>query len=137
MDHSQGTSQNIVITAPDDCNNAPRKNVLKEVTVAYVQNNLDYLSKMMADDVVWHIVGDKRIDGKEQLLENVQQSYRDIKQLQIDKIITHGTTAALNGLITRNDGTEYAYCDVYVFSGGSKSAKIKEITSYIIKTSLP
>lgn len=38
--------------------------------------------------------------------------------------------AALDGVITFEGGRQVAFCDVYVFSGHSKSARIKEMTSY-------
>jgi hypothetical protein len=51
-------------------------------------------------------------------------------ELAIHHINTHGTDAALDGLITFEDGRRVAFCDVYVFSSHAKSARIKEMTSY-------
>lgn len=53
--------------------------------------------------------------------------------LTLHTVITHGDTAAVDGVIMLENGESYAFCDVYRFRGASKTAKVKEITSYVIK----
>jgi hypothetical protein len=44
-------------------------------------------------------------------------------------------TNSVNGILIFENKKSYAFCDVYIFSGAAKNAKIKEITSYVIEVS--
>jgi hypothetical protein len=57
--------------------------------------------------------------------------WEKITELRIDHIITHGYTAALHGTMAYG-GKRRWFCDVYVFDGASKHAKIKEMITYAI-----
>ena len=90
----------------------------------------------VADDVVWHIVGDKRIRGKGDFETALNQMKdREVQQMHIHNIITHGNTGSVNGTLILNDKQSVAFCDVYNFKGFGKNSKIKLITSYVVKTS--
>ena len=49
-------------------------------------------------------------------------------------VLTHGVSGAVDGIMLLEDGSRYAYCDVYRLNSSAKDAKIKVITSYVIKT---
>lgn len=116
-----------------DCGNAPRKEVLRDFQTAWVRGEIDTVADMVRDDIVFDIVGHERIVGSEAFraaLERMAGS-ESATELHIHHIITHGNTAALNGTVTLADGRRYGFCDVYLFAGFAKTAKIKEITSYV------
>lgn len=119
------------VHCPVDCGNAPRKQVLKDFNIAFAKSDVDAILEMVRDDIVWEIVGERRIEGKDAMraaLEAMKET--QVTELHIHHIITHGNEAAANGVITMKNGVKYAFCDVYVFAGFTKAAKLREITSY-------
>lgn len=122
------------ITVGEDCGNAPKKILLRDFNIAFAKNDVKLLLQNINDNIRWNIVGDKLIEGKDQFAKAVE-SMKQPKtvELTIENILTHGNGGATDGVIKREDGSSYAFCDVYRFSSNAKDAKIKEITSYVIK----
>jgi hypothetical protein len=121
------------IVCAEDCGNAPRKEQLRELIIALAKGAVGSTPELMADDTAWDIVGSQRVIGP----EAIQATFADMTageptELRIHNIITHGNTAAANFTLTLNDGTQVEYCDVYVFGGSGKRARIKEVRSYRI-----
>lgn len=124
---------NFKVECAVDCGNAPKKQLLKEFTIATLQNNEDFCLEWLRDDIVWDIIGYQRLEGKNEWLAGFKQTnLQEVRELQIHNIITHGNVASLNGTIIFDDGHMIAFCDVYSFSGFGKKAKIKKVTSYVI-----
>jgi len=120
------------IQIPTDCGNAPRKMLLIDFNVALITNDEGILRDNIADDITWNIVGREIVSGKEAFIEKSADLRKDkIVELRIDNMITHGYVASVNGkAIGMNQS--YDFCHVYKFTGAGKTAKIKEITSYVI-----
>ena len=125
------------IVCKADCGNAPKKLLLKELTSAFAKGTAQrVLLPHLADDVVWEIVGTEGIEGKDavaKLLVEASQSGNKASKLEIENIITHGNAGSVNGQISMTDGTQYAFCDVYMWSGTSVKSAIRKITSYSIE----
>lgn len=120
------------ITVIPDCGNSPRKALLRDFISAFAHADIDGILSPMSDDIVWNLVGDSVIEGKENvraLLEAMQGV--GTSDLVIESIITHGREAAVNGVIRSNAGQAHAFCDVVQFTSAS-SMKIKTMTSYSI-----
>ena len=120
------------ITVRPDCNNAPKKALLRDFISAFANADIDGILSPMSDDVVWNLVGDSVIEGKENvraLLEAMQGI--GTSDLVIESIITHGREAVVNGVIRSNSGQAHAFCDVVQFTSAA-SMKIKTMTSYSI-----
>ena len=121
-----------------DCGNAPKKVLLRDFNIAYAKGDVADLLPYVAADIRWTLVGDKVIEGKEQFAQEVEQMTRPtqpkVVELTINNVLTHGVGGAIDGIMLLEDGSRYAYCDVYRFSSNAKDAKIKVITSYIIQT---
>lgn len=125
--------ENIKIECEENCGNSPKKLLLKDVSIALVKNEIDFCMEWMKEEVVWDIIGDQLIQGK----ENVEKALNEMKdqevqELRIHNIITHGNTGSVNGMLVRKDKENIAFCDVYNFAGFGKKAKIQKITSYVI-----
>lgn len=122
----------IKLYVPQDCGNAPRKMILRDFNIAFVTKDHTILLQNIADQVRWTIIGDETVLGKEKFIQKLASFQKDpVAELHIYYIITHGYTASVNGKV---NGTHqsYHFCHVYRFNGSSKSAKISEITSYIL-----
>src|SRR5699024_9274251 len=126
----------LTVTYPKDCGNAPKKLVLRDFHIAVAQNDIDFISEQLTDDSKWELIGQQQIEGKQNMLEAIEQmGHRKILKLEIDHIITHGKITSINGHWTLDNEETYAFCHVHVFNNFSKQAKIKKTTSYVIQTS--
>ncbi|QDP40369.1 hypothetical protein [Radiobacillus deserti] len=125
--------QGIKILCPADCENSPKKKVLKELIIAFSTKNSNTISKYTMKDICWNIVNDLTVQGNEKVAEVLENRITSkIVQIEILNIITHGKTASVNGTIILEDNTIYSFCNVYTFVSAGKST-IKEITTYAIK----
>ena len=64
MDTTKYENNDLKIICPDDCGNAPKKQHLKEFTIAFAKNNLSFIIDNITDDFNWNIIGKKLIHGK-------------------------------------------------------------------------
>lgn len=129
------------IVCAEDCGNAPKKRLLKELYIDFWGGEGRMLFDNLTEDAVWSIVGGPQYVGKEAIKEAIEEAItepfeksRDGRpsELVIHNIITHGNTAAANVTVKMPDGSRIEYCDVYRFGGFGPKAKIKEVTSYVI-----
>lgn len=121
------------IIVEEDCGNAPKKLLLKELNIAFARGDVENILSYVTDDIVWESVGEKQLKGIENFrneLENLKQV--EVAELKIENIITHGWIASANGIMHMKSGEKFAFCDVYVFNSAAKTGKIKAIKSYCI-----
>ncbi len=111
-----------------------RKWSLKEFNIAFARGNVVFNIESVTDDIVWSIIGDRKIEGKEKFTEELEKmkSEKAKNELIIDQILSHGKEGATNGIMKMPNGKKYAFSDFYKFKG-AKSAIIKSITSYVIE----
>ncbi|MEQ9287678.1 MAG: nuclear transport factor 2 family protein [Cyclobacteriaceae bacterium] len=121
----------IVVTP--DCNNAPKKQLLKDFNIAFATGDVTTLEGMVSEGILWTIHGDKKVVGKASFVEeiNIMKQYV-ADELIIHTIITHGAEAAVNGII-KMGGDTYAFCDIYHFKSAGSSI-IKALDSYVVKS---
>lgn len=116
-----------------DCDNSPKKKFLKQFNTAFANGNMAFLTEAVTDDIRWVMIGTKTIEGKDDFVAALERMKDDmVKEMIIDKIITHGKEGAANGVMKMENGKNYAFSDVYVFSS-AKGTAIKTITSYVIE----
>lgn len=88
------------IIVEEDCGNAPKKLLLKELNIAFARGDSEKILSFITDDIVWENVGEKRLEGIENFrkeLENLKEV--EVAELKIEHIITHGWIASGNGVI--------------------------------------
>lgn len=122
----------IQITYPEDCGNAPKKNIILNLYKAYAKGDNKFYVDNLANNATCNIIGKTIISGKDNIILKIN-NFKNVIEIIIKNIITHGKIGASHGLIKLSNNTQLAFCDIFVFSSSSKKAKIKEITSYIIK----
>lgn len=121
------------ITIGDDCGNAPKKKFLKEINIAFAKGNSDFLTESVTDEIVWNIIGDRKIEGKNRFKEELEKMKAEkATELILDRILTHGKEGAVRGVAKMQNGKKYAFSEFYQFSG-AKGEKVKSITSYVIE----
>src|SRR5690625_4522001 len=123
------------IVCPADCGNAPKKIVLKEFNIAMASQDKNLITSYITDDVQWNIIGNRTVHGYVKFVETlIQSATAKVVELHIQHIITHGKEASVNGKVILENDNSISFCHVYNFNSFGKNSKIKEITSYIIKS---
>lgn len=123
-----------IISSPN-CGNSPKMEFLKEFNIAFAKGDVVFITESVTDDIVWNIIGDKKIEGKERFaMELEKMKSKKVSKLVLEQILSHGKEGAANGIMKMQDGKEYAFSDFYVFQG-AKGTKIKSMTSYVIGVS--
>ncbi|WP_024876409.1 nuclear transport factor 2 family protein [Saccharomonospora piscinae] len=124
----------VQITVTPDCGNAPRKQVLRDYVIALVEHDTEALRSAVADDVEWEIVGARTVRGWADFAAAVESAFEQRPEtVRLDSILTHGSEGAVSSRMIFTGRGELRCCDVYRFSGHSRTAKIKRITSYWIE----
>jgi|SRR5690554_4237536 len=121
------------ITCDLNCGNSPKMEFIKEFNIAFAKGNETFLLDSVTDDIIWSIIGEKDINGKDKFANELREMKGiQASELKLDSILSHGKYGAANGLMIMPNGEKYAFSDVYLFSN-TKGSKIKTITSYVIK----
>jgi len=116
-----------------DCENSPKKELLKNLTIYFVTYDIEKAMEYMDDNVIWTLTGDKPLIGKEQFKAALLvMNHNKATELTIHNIITHGRKAAINGEILMNNGDNFGFSDFYEFTN-AKKAKVKKIVSYVVQ----
>lgn len=117
---------------PKGCDNAPRKQIVIDFTVAILKQQTEVIKEYADDSIVWFQLKDNiKIEGQNTLITTLQEENKSIVDcLEILQVITHGKFASINGVISLTSGTKIDFCDVYIFSNTARSGKVKEIKSY-------
>ena len=124
--------QDFQMKIPENCNNAPKKRVLKDYIIAFAKKDTEFINEYTSKDIVWNIVNDTTVQGRENVIRTVENKLtKRIIEIELITIITHGHTAAVNGTIKLEDDRIISFCNLYRFVSAGKNT-IKEITSYVI-----
>lgn len=121
-----------VVDIPEHCGNAPRKIVIRDFLVALYSGEIDDVIEALKDDVRWNIVGSQVLSGTADVREWLKTN-RSPVELKLNTVITHGTDCGADGVATYADDTRAYFNHIILFSGHGKTAKIKELRSYIIR----
>lgn len=117
-----------------------KKEFLQKFNEAFVLNDVNFIIDSTTHDILWVMVGDKTIRGKEDLAVSMNKMKESSKlELNIDAMIIEGDQAAVDGSMSfeDNDGNRktYGFCDLYKFRNEGE-LKISELRSYVIATNL-
>ncbi|MYB77101.1 MAG: nuclear transport factor 2 family protein [Chloroflexi bacterium] len=116
-----------------DCDNSPKKLVLRDLNVAFAEGDVAATLDHFTDNIHWQIVGEADLRGKEAVRAALEAMKDTItSELVIHSIITHGPKGVVNGVITTEQGGAVAFCDVYRFASTS-GTKIESMMSYAIE----
>ena len=124
-------SQLKVIDVPADCGNAPRKMVIRDFLIAVYQRDVDAVLAALHDNIQWEIVETTRLEGHDAVRAWFAEQ-PPATELHVAMVITHGTDCGADGTVIHADGSQSRFNHILVFAGHSKTAKIKQLRSYVI-----
>lgn len=119
------------IITSEDCGNSPKNIFVQALTIAFTKADLKFIQKSVTDNVRWAVVGEKTIEGKDILLQAVEQA-ADVEELIVLHVMTHGKAGAVNGKKRLKNGMVLEFCNVYEFKD-AKGTSVQAITTYEIK----
>lgn len=109
------------------------KEVVEQINAAFEKGDTEAFLAACADDVVWTMVGEKTVKGKEAIRQWMASMPVQPPQFTVDGIAAEGDlVTAFGGMTMQEEGSTvpYSYCDVYRFRDG----KVIALTSFVIKT---
>lgn len=121
----------VKVFLPTNCGNAPKVHFIKNMNIAFANNDKDFILDCLAEDFCWLAPGDWEMHSKQVVSEHINNLLgNDIVQITIKNIFTHGNRGASDGLLKLQDGHEIAFCDIYKFNSNNTNSKLTEITTY-------
>ena len=110
------------------------KEIFKKADAAFAEGSIEGFLTFCADDVVWTMVGDRTVRGKNAIREWMASMDMETPKFTVQNVIAEGDLLTSNGNMTMKDkqgrAVPYSYCDIYKFRDG----KIVELTSFVIRT---
>jgi uncharacterized protein len=106
--------------------------VVEKVNAAFAAGDVEGFLAHCTDDVVFTMVGHRRVEGKSAIREWMGNSPSQPPKFSVQSVIATEDRVVCYGDMTmaEADGTgSYEYCDVYHFENG----KVKELRAYVIK----
>ena len=120
-----------VVEAPKDCGNAPRKMVIRDFLVALYQQDEESVVAALREDVRWEVLGSTVLEGLEDARDWLHRQ-PPVAELHIATVLTHGTDCGADGWVVHRDGSTTNFSHILFFTGHTKTAKIKQLRSYLI-----
>ena len=122
----------LTVNVQADCGNAPRKLLLRDISIAFAERDVATLLEHAHKDITWNRVGTNITEGKAAFEEALSSlTLPDARELTLHHILTHGKEGAVSGTVIFSDGSQRDFCDVYVFSS-TTSKLVKVLQSYVI-----
>ncbi len=121
-----------------NCGNEPKKILLRDFTIAIVNNDLPIIFNNVIDEVEWKLVkiGRETAIGKSEIKNTLSEwfdiSFAEMNITDVD-IDTNGEVGFTKGIIITVDSEIYSFSNVYLFTSNDKRDKIKNIVTFIIK----
>lgn len=111
------------------------KEIVTQVNEAFTRGDMEGFLAYCTDEVVWHMMGDYRAEGKQTILDWMRShdGPECLPLFTVENFLAEGDVVVCDGEMTMavegNPNWKGRYCDVYNFENG----KIKQLRSYIIE----
>ncbi|KYG64814.1 ketosteroid isomerase [Bdellovibrio bacteriovorus] len=109
------------------------KATLEEANAAISKGNFEGFLEFCVDDIIWNMIGDEYLKGKEQVRAWMKKTYSSPPDFNAASWIIQGDVLAVEGDITIKDtngkSVHSKYCDVWRFRGG----KMAELNAYAVE----
>lgn len=116
----------VKVTGSRDCGNSPKNLFAQNVAIALEAGKL--ASGMLSDNVVWHGLQAKALEGIAAVQQQLSKRSRPVA-IVIEHAIAHGKVAMANGEVTLADGTRRRFSHVFDFTN-AKGNCVATIRSY-------
>ncbi|RZJ69810.1 nuclear transport factor 2 family protein [Flavobacterium sp.] len=108
------------------------KSILEKANLAVTNGDNEGFLDHCTEDVIWHFIGDQKIEGKEAVRQYMQETYLEPPQFDVEDLIAEGDLVTAVGKIALKDESgeqiKYDYCDVWRFRDG----KMCELRAFVL-----
>jgi hypothetical protein len=112
------------------------KPTIKEIALAFSGGKFEIAYPFLTDDTQWHIIGEKTLKGKDDIIKFCDQTAKYFSEVttdfQMSNLVVGDDSVAIDGTATflnkDNKKTFVSSCDVYRF----EHDKLAQINSYCI-----
>lgn len=113
-----------------------KEEFIRDFNEAFSKNNLDFILNNMSDDIVWDFVGEKTMNGKDEVREFMKpMNEMRTMEMELLQIISREQSAAANGRMKIQEPSgeikSFEFADFYEFEG-LKMPKVKKMISYVV-----
>jgi len=114
---------------------ANRKEIVQQINDGFRANDLEKVLSFCTDDLVWTMVGDTTVQGKDAIRKWMASMNPQPPQFTIQSAVAEGEFVITRGDMTMREtkngpSIPYTFCDVYRFQGD----KVAELTAFVIRT---
>lgn len=121
--------KDIILNVPQDCDNAPKRRVIRDFVIAFYKNEWQTINEKLEDKFTFKIIGNRTIENTDNLRKHLDSEINVI-ELTIDEVLSHGKYGACNGIV-RSKKKELSFAYFFEFQSAGKNT-IKTISEYII-----
>ena len=115
-----------------------RKEIVQRINEGFAENNLEKVLSFCTDDLIWTMVGDTTVRGKDSIREWMASMAPQPPKITIRQTVADGDSVVSLGDMTMQEKkggspVPYTFCDVYRFAGD----KVAQLTAFVIRTDKP
>lgn len=136
------------LSVPTDCGNSPRMALVADIVTAWAAGDDALVQEWLSDDARWILVGaqdpgedasssadangaEKGAAADDGMIATIVPPPFEAGHGEILTVLNHGRLAACDGYLV-GDTERVDFCHVIRFAGASKTAKIREIRTYLL-----
>ena len=117
--------------------NSTKAEFIREYNSWFMTDDIDRIMAVMDDEIVWEMVGDITVEGKQAVREMLTklpegEEKMDMIEERVDGILVDGLLGSSFGTVIMANGESYAFNDVLQFKD-SEEIKIKKVKTFMIK----
>jgi len=117
---------------------ANRREIVQRINEGFAENNLEKVLSFCTDDLVWTMVGDTTVRGKDSIRDWMASMDPQPPKITIRQTVAEGDSVVTRGDMSMQDtkggpAVPYTFCDIYRFAGD----KVAELTAFVIRTDKP
>ena len=74
-----------IISSPN-CGNSPKMEFLNDFSIAFAKGDVEFIAESVTNEIVWNIVGERKIEGKEKFMEELEKmKSQKVTELKLTK----------------------------------------------------
>ncbi|WP_345077481.1 hypothetical protein [Brachybacterium paraconglomeratum] len=113
------------MTIPEDCGNSPRMAIVADIVAAWAAGEEATVLGWLREDATWLLVGES-----DPASSGIVAPPFVAERGEILMVLNHGRLAACDGYLVRGE-ERVDFCHMIRFAGATKTAKIREIRTYL------
>ncbi|WP_430591853.1 hypothetical protein [Humidisolicoccus flavus] len=115
-----------------DCGNAPRRELVRELTTHLAAREASLVTAFLSDDVEWSVNGNTPMRGTD-AVEAWISAGPALRELRFGAILSHGREASIDGVMVPTSGALLPFSVFFRFTSTAKTAPIAAVRSYFVE----